>query len=315
VLCGEKLAVAWSGNRFQAANLFEAWQPLRQMAEIDPGMVADLIDGIDEPLRDDLSLIVAVVTADGVRLITRRVEQPRDYGDITRVIAAGSGQATFLELVRQQAETVRQYNPGVSAEELRYGFDSNLVGSLYGEEFASTIPLLSRWGGGFEIARLVGGSFEKIGCQLWLNYFVTRDEQGWALRFVPNFRHLDYWQAETIVQAIEHEVDEGGVILPGRRDVFVISPTGSPDPDLAAFSPPDLDNQDIVQSCVLFPELHSSAVYAAAYARPVLRYDAPARTTRVHFQFCTMYMTDLIETLQQHLDARVRFAGVSNRPG
>ena len=316
VLYGDKLAVAWSGSRLQAANLFDAWQPLRRMAEIDPDMIGALIDGIDEPLRDNLSLIAAVATADRVQLITRRVEQPRDYGDITEVIAGGSGHAILHEYARQQAQTVRRFNPGLSDEELRYGYDANLLGSLYGEEFASTIPLLRGWGGGFETARLENGRFVKIGRQLWLNYFATQEDEGsWALWFVPNFRHLDYWQEQTIVQAVEHEVDANGVILPGRRDVFVVPPPGLPDPDLAAFSPPDLSNQDVIQSCVLFPQLNSSAVYAASYELPVLRYDAPEGQARVHFSFDTMYVTDLLEELQRHLSAPVRFAGARNRPG
>lgn len=109
ILCDDKLALAWSGSRFQAANVVDAWQPLRYLADIDPAMVESLLDGVDNSLRNDLSLIIAVATSDAVHLITRNVEQPRDYGDITKVIAVGSGRVIFHDLVGQQASTVRQY--------------------------------------------------------------------------------------------------------------------------------------------------------------------------------------------------------------
>lgn len=315
VLCGDKLAVAWSGSQPQAANVFDAWQPLRHLADIDPQMVQSLVDAIDEPLKNELHLIIAVATSAGVNLIPWRVEQSCHYGDITEVVTAGSGTAVFHELIRQQASNVRQYNPGASDEELRLGFDAKLVSSLFGEEFRTTIPLLRGWGGGFEIARFHNGAFLKVGRQLCLNFFAERTVGSWALWFVPNFRHIDYWRAQTIVQAIEHEIDANGVILPGRRDVFVVPPPGLADPDLSGFTPPGLENQDVVQSCVLFPELDSSALYAASYEEPVLRYEAPANSSRVRFSFDEMYMTDLIENLQRKLDAPVRFAGARNRPG
>lgn len=315
VLCSDKLAVAWSGSRLQAANVFQAWQPLRHLDVIDPQMVESLVDSIDDSLKNQLSLIIAVATVDGVHLRTHRVEPHRSYGDITEVVAAGTGRAVFHELARQQAATVRQYNPGASDEELRLGFDANLVGSLFGEEFLTATPLAHGWGGGFEIARFINGAFAKVGRQLYLNYFAERADGSWALWFVPNFRHVDYWREQTIVQAIEHQIDANGIILPGRRDVFVVPPPGFPVPDLSQFAPPGLENQEVVQSCVLFPELDSSAVYAASYEQPVLRYDAPVGSSRVGFSFDTMYMTYLIEGLQRELSAPVQFAGVRNRPG
>lgn len=315
VLCGDKLAIAWSGSRLQAANLFDAWQPMRNLVNIDPRMVRSLVDGIDDSLKNELSLIIAVATSTGVYLVTWRVEQPCSYGDITDVVTAGSGKVVFHELIRQQASTVRQYNPDASDGELRLGFDANLVSSLFGEEFRTTIPLLRGWGGGFEIARFHNGAFSKVGHQLCLNFFAERTDCSWSLWFVPNFRHIDYWHAQTIVQAIEHEIDSNGIILPGRQDVFVVTPPGFPDPDLSGFTPPELENQEVVQSCVLFPDLNSSAVYAASYEQPVLRYEAPANSSQVRFSFDDMYMTDLIEGLQQKLDSPVRFTGARNRPG
>lgn len=315
VLCSDKLAVAWSGSRFQAANVFDAWQPLRHMVDIDPQMVESLVDGIEDSLKNELSLIIAVALADGVHLITRHVEQPRFYGDITDVVAAGSGMAVFHELMVQQAATIRQYNPGASDEVLRLGFDANLVGSLFGEEFLTPVSLLRGWGGGFEIAQFRNGAFVKIGGQLYLNFFAERADRCWALWFVPNFRHVDRWREQTIVQAIEHQIDTNGIILPGRRDIFVVPPPGLPIPDLSDFAPPELEKQDVIQSCILFAEFDSSWVYAASYEQPVLRYDAPANSSRVRFSFDEMYMTDLIEGLQRKLDAPVRFAGVRNRPG
>jgi hypothetical protein len=314
VLCGDKLVVAWSGSHAQAANLFEAWQPLQHLPEIDTDMVNRLIDNIDEPLRNNLSLIAAIATPRGARLIMHRVEAPRDYGDITEVVAAGSGRAIFHELTRQQAATVRQYNPGAGEEELRHGYDANLLGSLYGEEFATTMPLQNGWGGGFELARLENGRFVKVGRQLLLNFVAVQSGAAWDLRFVPNFRHVDYWRDQTIIQAVEHEIDTNGVILPGRRDVFVVPPPGLPDPDLSGFTPPDLMGQDVVQSWVLLPELNASMVYAASYEMPVLTYDAPVGTAQVHFQFDAMYLDDLIEGLQRHRGAPVHFAGARNRP-
>lgn len=315
VLFGDKLAVAWSGSQPQAANVFDAWQPLRYLVDIDPQMVESLVDGIDESLKNELHLIITVATSAGVHLITWRVEQPCSYADITDVVTAGSGKAVFHQLIRQQASTVRQYNPGASDEELRLGFDANLVSSLFGEEFRTTIPLLRGWGGGFEIARFLNGAFVKVGRQLCLNFFAERIVGSWTLWFVPNFRHVDYWHAQTIVQAIEHEIDANGIILPGRRDVFVVPPPDFSDPDLSGFAPPELENQDVVQSCVLFPELDSSALYAASYEQPVLRYEAPVNSSRVRFSFDEMYMTHLIECLQRKLDAPVRFAGARNRSG
>jgi hypothetical protein len=124
------------------------------------------------------------------------------------------------------------------------------------------------------------------------------------------------WHDQTIIQAIEHEVDANGVILPGRRDVFVVPPPGLLDPDdLVGFMPPDLLGQDLVQSWILFPQLNTSTVNAASYEVPVLTSDAPVGTTRVHFQFDHMYMHDLIEGLRHLCGAPVRFAGVRNRPG
>lgn len=231
VLINESLAVAWSGNYAQAANIFSSLEPLRHIEVVDPTHVQAFIAGVDNSLKSDLSLMALVSTPAGPELLTHRVEPFRDYGPIAHVACSGTGHQLFHRLMDQLSANILTANPGVSPDELREGFDINFLGSLEGEEFASTIPLRQRWGGGFEVARLVGGHITKVGKQLSLRFLIRREAQAFSLWLVPNFRHTDYTQGLTVVQAVEHEVGSDGSVLPGRRDIFVVTSPGSQNPD------------------------------------------------------------------------------------
>jgi hypothetical protein len=314
VLLNEGFAIAWSGSYTQAQTVLSTLEPLRLVAGIDPNYVRAAIDAIDSSFRNDLSLIALVASPTGCELITFEVGYPQDYGPITQVACAGSGKKTFRELLSQFSSNVMTANPTASLDDLRNSFDFTLLSALAGEEFASTIPLQRGWGGGFEVVRFIEGQLQKIGGQLSLNFYVRRERNGWSLWWVPNFRHLDYWQNLTIVQAIEHEVDTNGNALPGRRDVFLVAPPGTPNPIPANFVPPDIHAHEAVLSYILLLEQKGAVTYASAYTQPVFQYDAAPGLSGVKVSFDVMFMDDLLAGLQQKLDGRVWFGGVSNRP-
>ncbi len=314
VLLSEGFAIAWSGSYTQAQAVLSTLEPLRLVASIDPSYVRTAIDAIDNSLRKNLSLIALVASPTGCELIAFGVERPQDCGPITQIACAGSGKKTFRELLSQFSSNVMMASPTASLDDLRNSFDFTVLSALAGEEFASTIPLQRGWGGGFEVVRFMDGRLQKIGGQLSLNFFVSRERGGWSLWWVPNFRHLDYWENLTVVQAIEHEVDPSGNALPGRRDVFLVAPPGTPNPIPSNFVPPDIQAHEAVLSYILLLEQRAAVTYAAAYTQPVFQYDGPAGSSVVKVSFDAMFMDDMLAFLQQRLDERVWFGGASNRP-
>jgi hypothetical protein len=92
----------------------------------------------------------------------------------------------------------------------------------------------------------VDGRINKLRNVLFLNFFIdVQDGQG-ALWWVPNFRHLDYWQKYTVIQAIEHEIGSRGNFDRGRNDVFIIGPPERQSVNLSEFSRPNIDHYEVV---------------------------------------------------------------------
>jgi hypothetical protein len=321
VLVNSGLAIAWSGSYEQASELFSMLEPLKGLPNTTVDYFKNVIDAIDDRRKNDLALIALVATANAAELVTHRTRPPVDFEQIAQVVCAGSGRDIFLGIVEQHSSNLTVANPNANLEDLRNSFDWNLVSTLSGEEFSSTIPLQRGWGGGFEIIRFEEGSFRKIGPQLALNFCLDREAEGWSLRWVPNFRHTDHWRDTTIVQAVEHEVDTHRALMPGRRDVFVVVPPGAAHPSLSDFSPPDIQVYDVVLSYILVPDPQNRSpyavalTYAAAYTQPVMRYDAPSGTANVRVAFDTMFIDDILAFLRPRFHGQLSFGGARNRPG
>jgi hypothetical protein len=226
VLLNSKLAIAWSGRYGRAADLFSSLEPLRRIDTIDASYVSAMLDALDEPIKRDLSWIALVATGSDCTLLTHRVEPLRDYGPITHVTFGGSGSGQFSHIFPQLCRNILEVNPDATVEVMREGFVATVLGALAGEEFDRPLPLQEGWGGGFEVVKLVDGPMSKLTRQLSLNFIAQQQGEEWAVWFVPNLRHTDYWNELTMVQTIEHEIDASGRLLPGRRDVFVVSPPG-----------------------------------------------------------------------------------------
>jgi hypothetical protein len=324
VLLNSSLAIAWSGSFEQASNLFSTLEPLRTVTDISSEYFELVIDSIDETSKNNLSFIAIISTLLNNTLITHRVPPQTECGEITQVLCAGSGRRTFIETLKQHWENLKIANPHAPPDHLRESFDWNLISTLSGEEFASTAPLQRGWGGGFEIIRLMEGRLMKIGPQLALNFCLDRTTSGWSLRWVPNFRHTDCWRQMTIVQAIEHDVDASGAILPGRRDVFVVTPPGPVNSDLSEFQPPDIHRYEAILAYILVTDLvtdsrqptpyATSLTYAASYTQPIMHYDAPSGSALVRVSFDKMFIEDIIRFLEMRFCSVVEFGGARNRP-
>lgn len=315
VLLNAKLAIAWSGDFMQAVDFFSTVDPLRHLNDIDPQQVQSVIDGIDEYRKNKINLIAMVGTSGNCTLICHRISPPQDFGTISSVACAGSGSQEFLEILKQHAENIEPLNAGIRIDELASGFDLNLISALSGEEFVSTLPLQRGWGGGFEIVRLLGGEIQRVRNQLFLNFFVEHQGDEGALWWVPNFRHLDYWQNLTVIQAIEHEVDSSGSFMRGRNDVFIVGPPSSESVDMSTFSRPGIDQHDAVLTYILLGDRRDSAsavTYAAAYAKPVFRYHVSGALMNVSFD--RMFIDNLIDGLGDMLQKKIVFRGARNRP-
>lgn len=314
ILLNDKVAVAWAGNYNQAENLIVSLEPLRGLPETDIEYIRSAIESVDGSLKDDLSLIVLVCSAACPQIITHRTASIADFGPIAQIICGGSGRGACLEIIRQCASNVIAANPGASEEDLRESFAPTIVGALAGEEFSSTLTLQRGWDGGFEAISCRVGHLQRIRGQLSLNFVLEQEANGWSLRFVPNLRHVDYWNGATIVQAIEHEVEANGRILPGRRDVFMVTAPGSASPDLSTFVPPDIQSHEMALSYVLHPSTQDVITYSAAYTQPVMHYDAPQGSASVSFSFDSMFIEDLITGCAARLNAPISFRGAVGRP-
>ena len=152
--------------------------------------------------------------------------------------------------------------------------------------------------------------------QLSLNFFAEPANAGsdWRLWFVPIIRHTDYLDERTIVQAVEHEVAPEGNVLPGRRDIFVISAPGAPTPDFSAIVAPDLEVHDLVQVFTDLRGRNRSVTYAGKYTGSVLRYDAQPGSNAVNIQLDPTLIHNVIGGVQRDLGRIVTYAGFRNRP-
>jgi hypothetical protein len=315
ILLNTNFAVAWSGNYLQARHFISTLEPLRNLRIIDPGFVRQMMENVDDALKDDLSLIALVLTDGRSEIICHRTQAVPDVEPITDIACAGTGSAEFREIIGQLARNIRPTNSSATDAELREGFDLTLISALNGEEFASPRPLQRGWGGSFELIRFRNGGLEKVGSHLSLNFYAEREADGWVLWWTPNFKHTDYWQNMTIVQGIEHEVAANGALLPGRRDIFVVGPPGIPIPYLSNMPLPDIQLHSFVTTHILTPELKDAATYAAAYALPVLRYEAPPGLMEVRAYLDPSFLDDVVFGIQHRFGAAVRFGGWKNRPG
>jgi hypothetical protein len=127
-------------------------------------------------------------------------------------------------------------------------------------------------------------------------------------------RHTDYWGEHTLVQAIEHEVNHDGMVLPGRRDIFVVSSPATPPPDLSSITAPDLQVHDLVHVFVDLRGRNRSLTYAAKYFQSVLRYNAPPGSTLVSIELDRTFIDDVVAGVQRDLCRNVTYAGFRNRP-
>jgi hypothetical protein len=311
VILNDSLAIAWSGSFSQAQGLFEDLEPLRT-TRVDPAFLQTILDNTD---RDDLS-IIALVAHDGhCALITHRVDLPTSYGIAENVVCSGSGSGTFREIVGQHATNVGILHPNLSREEQGVNFDLNLVGSMQSEEFSSPLGMLAGWGGGFEVARLSNGHISKIDNILSLHFYVQeRGPSELDLRWLPDFRHMSYWNDFTVVQAMEHPVNESGLMLPGRRDVFVTGPPGKSNVDFSRFVMPDYHRQSVVMASIEFPATFDVITAPSFGDEPAVRFDAPTGSDRVHASFDANFLAQLISISYQKWGKPTTFRGVTARP-
>jgi hypothetical protein len=295
VVLNDGLAIAWSGSFSQAQDLFADLEPLRAIDRVDPIFLQTILDNIESERISDLS-IIAMVAHDGqCSLITHRVDRPTNFGSAKNVVCSGSGSNTFRELIGQQGTNIGILFPNLSKEELGASFDLNLIGSMQGEEFSSPHGIQAGWGGGFEVARLSNHRISKIDNILSLHFFVRENNLGELdLFWLPDFRHTSYWNDFTVVQAMEHPVSASGLMLPGRRDVFVTGPPGKPNADLSAFVVPDYHQQAIVLASIEFPAKLDVVTAPSFGDEPAVRFDAPIGSPRVQVSFDTNFVAELI---------------------
>jgi hypothetical protein len=315
VVLNDGLAIAWSGNFAQAQDLFGGLEPLRAVDRVDPAFFQTILGSIEGERINDLSIIAMVAHEGQCSLITHRTTRPLDYGAAEGVICSGSGSDTFRELIGQQGTNIRELFPSLSREELGAEFDLNLVGSMQGEEFLSPQGIEAGWGGGFEIARLINNRIAKIDNILSLHFFVRESHQDELdLFWLPNFRHTSYWNDFTIVQAMEHPVSDAGLMLPGRRDVFVTGPPGRPNADLSTFEVPDFHQQAVVIASIEFPATGDVITAPSFGGVPAARFDAPEGSERVQVSFEINFIAELIMLAHQRWGRPTHFRGAASRP-
>ncbi|QWG24050.1 hypothetical protein KMZ93_03720 [Bradyrhizobium sediminis] len=316
VVLNASLAIAWSGSFLQAQGFFEDLEPLRAITRVDPTFLQSILDNIERERIDDLS-IIAMVAHDGqCSLVTHRVDPPTDYGVAENVVCSGSGSNTFRELISQHAANLEVLFPNLSKEEQGANFDLNLVGSMQSEEFSSPSGILAGWGGGFEVARLSDGRISKIDNIFSLHFYVREGVTGELdLYWLPDFRHTSYWNDITVVQAMEHPVNESGLMLPGRRDVFVTGPPGKPNPDMSGFILPDYHQQSVIMASIEFPATFDVITAPSFGDEPAIRFDAPIGSDRVHVSFDINFLAQLIAISHQKWGKPTHFRGVTPRPG
>lgn len=315
VVLSDRLAIAWSGSFAQAQDLFADLEPLRAIDHVDPTLLQTILNNIESERIADLSIIAMVAHDEQCSIITHRVDHPMNFGAAESVVCSGSGSETFRELIDQQGANVGMLFPNLSKEELSAGFDLNLVGSMQSEEFLSPRGIETGWGGGFEIARLSHNRISKIDNILSLRFFVQENDQGELdLFWLPDFWHTSYWNDFTVIQAMEHPVSESGLMLPGRRDVFVVGPPGKPSADLSSFAALDYHQQAIVLASIEFSALGDIVTAPSFGDEPAIRFDAPTGSERVQVTFEINFVAELIMLAHQRWGCPTHFRGVAPKP-
>ena len=315
VVLNDSLAITWSDNFSQAQNFFQSLEPLRAINSVDPAFLQNILDNIERERIDKISLIAMVSHGGECSLVTHRVDGPVDYGVAKSVVCSGSGSSTFCEIIGQHAANLEVLHPNLSNEERGANFDLNLLGSMQSEEFSSPSGILAGWGGGFEVAQLSNGRISKVDNILSLHFYVREGATGELdLYWLPDFRHTSYWNDITVVQAMEHPVNESGLMLPGRRDVFVAGAPGRSNLDLSEFVMPDYHRQSVVMVSIEFPATGDVISVPSLGEAPVVKFDAPADTDQVRASFDLDFLAQLISISCQKWGKPTNFRGVTSRP-
>jgi hypothetical protein len=113
---------------------------------------------------------------------------------------------------------------------------------------------------------------------------------------------------------MEHPVNEAGLMLPGRRDVFVAAPPGRSNLDLSDFVMPDYHRQSVVMISIEYPDTGDVVTLTSSGETPVVKFDAPIGGDKVHASFDIDFLAHLISVSHQKWGKPTNFLGVTARP-
>jgi|SRR6266700_4539160 len=119
------------------------------------------------------------------------------------------------------------------------------------------------------------------------------------LHWLPDFRQTSFGNDVTVLQAIEHPVNESGLTLPDRRDMFVAGAPGRSNLDLSEFEMPDYHRQSVAMVSIEFPATGDVITVPSLGQVLVVKFGAPPDTDQVRASFDLDFLAQLISISYQ----------------
>jgi hypothetical protein len=221
-ILGDRLAIAWACDYLQAYSLARKIRDAVAGGAIYHKEIFRVIEGVDGCDRDNVALIGTVLTPDanGIRLEHFSYAARKSLIGPTELVAAGTGADDLQRLFPQLIKAL----PTPTAD-----FSSNLLwanqvgaaiaAALVGSETANAANILDRWGGGIEVATVVGKRFMKMGDVLHTAWKAKprTSESEWEITLLPKLIKYDYFDDALVVQTLEGPL-QWNTLLDGRDE-------------------------------------------------------------------------------------------------
>ncbi|MBU1214781.1 MAG: hypothetical protein KKF58_01915 [Gammaproteobacteria bacterium] len=178
-IVSRNVCIAWSGAKYQASALIRHLREHWGEGEVSEEEFNECLDGYPKEEINDIH-VIAYLYDKGKKSFCFRDNiggVPFELDGLQNVQLAGSGSGAYLEVVEQYFTGSKAIGEATSLDKVLskvMGFTS----SVLGVQMMSGMGLLEGWGGGFEIAYIHGGRFEKLSEVLCLFWKAQQNESG-----------------------------------------------------------------------------------------------------------------------------------------
>jgi hypothetical protein len=177
-LVARNVCVAWSGSKLQASmlirHLYDQWND----KDVTEEMFVRTLDKYPRENSGEIKVIAYLYDKNNRRFCSKDNigGVPYELGEIRQIQMEGSGMGDYLQVI-EQISSGKMVGEATSLDEV-VARVLNLISTGLGAQIMEGVGLVDGWGGGFELAFIVGDSFEKLSDILFLFWKASINESG-----------------------------------------------------------------------------------------------------------------------------------------